>query len=56
MKKGTEVQLIQPTIAGSIVSTRYNEETESLEHLVEWVNDQNETNQRWFAEADLEEV
>ena len=56
MKKGTAVRLIQPTIQGAILSTRYNEELECLEHLVEWTDAEGETHQRFFAEAQLEEV
>jgi hypothetical protein len=56
MKKGNTVRLMQQVVEGDIVSTRYNEETEGLEHLVEWQDNQNDTHQRWFAEVELEEV
>lgn len=56
MKRGNTVRLIQPSIQGPIVSTRYNEEKEGLEHLVEWTDAAGETHQRWFDEADLKEV
>lgn len=56
MKKGNTVRLIQPTIQGNVISTRYDEDTEGLEHLVEWTDADGETHQRWFPEVDLEEV
>ena len=56
MKKGKKVRLIQPVIEGEVVSTRYNEEKEGLEHLVEWTGSDGEVHQRWFAESDLEEA
>lgn len=56
MKKGDVARLIQPTIQGPVTATRYNEETEGLEHLLEWTDAAGEVHQRWFAAAELEEV
>lgn len=55
MKTGNTVRVVQPVISGEIVDTQYNKSSNELEHLVSWSDDGGE-HQRWFSEAQLEEV
>lgn len=54
MKKGDEVRVVQPTVQGPIVGTRYNEEILMLEHRVQWTGPDGEQHERWFSEDELE--
>lgn len=52
---GKTARLRQPVIQGEIVDTQYNKDSKGLEHKVQWTAE-GETHERWFVEADLEEV
>lgn len=54
MKVNDSVVLKQPIINGLIIKTRYNEDALELEHLVEYIDTDKSTNQRWFLESQLE--
>lgn len=56
MEIGTQVKLIQPVIQGSIVDTEYNKDVKALQHKLEWLNADGETESRWFLESELEIV
>lgn len=53
---GTAVKLIAPVISGVVKEIKYNNESNSLEMLVEYVDAEGETHTRWFAESQLEAV
>lgn len=55
LELGQQVKLVQPVIQGEIVDIQYVKENRSLEMLVEFQED-GETQQRWFTEAQLEAV
>lgn len=52
--KGTKVRQIAPAIEGEVKSTRFNEDSNCLEYLVEYVGTDDETHERWFLETQLE--
>jgi len=56
LKKGSTAQLNMPVIVGTIIKTRYDEESEQLEHLLEYKDANDVTQQRWFLESALKEV
>lgn len=56
MEIGNQVRLIQPVIAGEIKDTEYDKDAKQLRHLVEWQDNEGETQTRWFTESDLEVV
>jgi hypothetical protein len=56
MKKGDVAKLKTPVVQGEIISTRYNEETLGLEHMIGWTDADGNDQTRWFVETDLEEV
>ena len=51
-KKGDVVKLNTPVPQGAIQSMRMDDEG-NVECLLEWVDDQGEAQQRWFAESAL---
>lgn len=53
---GQTARLIQPTIQGEIIDTRYSKDSKELEHLVSWTDENDEPQQRWFTESSLEVV
>ena len=55
-KTGSAVQLIQPTIAGVVVKTEYDNDAEQLKHLVEYKDAEGETQQRFFYADQLAEM
>lgn len=56
MKTGDKARVKQPELKGKIIETRYTEEHECLEHLLEYEGADGETHQRWFLAAELEGV
>ena len=54
MEEGNKVKLVQPTINGVIVDTRYSKQARQLEHLVEYTDTDGEIQSRWFLENELE--
>lgn len=54
LEVGQTARLVQPVIQGEIVDTRYNKDAKQLEHLLEWTDSDDDTQQRWFLESDLE--
>lgn len=54
--KGSQVKLVQPIIQGEVLETRYNNDAESLERLVQYADVDGELQQRWFLDGQLEEV
>lgn len=55
-KLNSKVKVITPIIQGKVVKTEYNEQDECLKHLVEFVDGEGETHQRWYNENELEEA
>lgn len=51
---GANAKLIQPTITGEVLDTRYNKEAAQLEHLLEYPDADGEVHQRWFLASELE--
>lgn len=57
MKTGTLVQVRQPApIRGAVTARRINPGTDAIELLVSWEDPGGASHQRWFAEAELQEV
>ena len=56
MKKGTKVKLIQPVVEGEVVKVKYDEDTDSKEMCVEFMDKDNNVQAVWFDESQLEEV
>ena len=60
LKKGAHVKLIQPIITGLVEQTRFDMETEQLEHLICYAqfdeHNEQHINYRWFKESELEEI
>ncbi len=52
---GQVVKQVVPVISGEIKDIQYDKASKSLSYLVDYTAD-GETHQRWFAEAQLEEV
>lgn len=55
MKTGTTVRLIQPVIQGVVKERRITPD-DQIELLVEWTEPGGQTAERWFSEAQLEQV
>lgn len=56
MKNGDTAKLMQPTIQGTVAETRWNNEKDCKEHRLEWADAEGNSHDRWFLEAELEEV
>lgn len=56
MKTGSTVRVVQPVLTGRVLQRRVNPETDAIELLVAYTDAAGEQHQRWFAEADLQEV
>ena len=54
MNAGDTVKLVQPVVRGLIVDTRYDKQSKSLEHLVEYKDANGDGHARWFLESQLE--
>lgn len=50
---GQTAKLIQPVIQGEIIDTQYNKDSKQIEHLIGWIDDEGESQQRWFLESQL---
>lgn len=55
MKAGDTARLIQPVVQGQIKERRFNAADE-LEYRLEWTDPDGSTQQRWFAESQLQQV
>ena len=55
IKKGSAVTQVVTPIKGEVQQTRFNEEADSLEHLVSYEGTDGEDHQRWFLAAELSE-
>lgn len=53
---GVTAKVVVPTIQGTIIDTTYDKSSKSLSHLLEWQEAGNPNKQRWFTEAELQEV
>ncbi len=53
---GKKVRLIAPVVEGPVIDTEYDKDHKGLKHLVEYVDADGETQQRWFLETSLEAV
>lgn len=58
LKTGSEVrQIVKPPIEGVIVQRRFNDSADQMEYLVEWPDDDSDTDlapqQRWFLESEI---
>ena len=53
---GVTAKVIAPVIKGTIIDTQYDKSSKSLSHLLEWQEAGNPNKQRWFTEAELEEI
>ena len=51
---GEQARLVQPVIQGEVTDTRYNKEAGALEHLLSYVDENGEQQERWFPAAKLE--
>lgn len=57
MKNGDIARLVQPTIDGVIKDTRWSNQRDCKEHLLEWTDPSTkEVHQRWFFETELAQV
>jgi len=56
MQIGSAVKLVQPTLQGAIIDTRYDKEALTLTHLVEWADASGVVHQRWFNESEIAEI
>lgn len=56
IKNGATVRIKTFVPEGPVRQTRWDEETNGPERLVEYVDDDGETQQRWCADAELEWV
>lgn len=56
IKVGTQARLKQPVIQGDVIDARYNHSETTMEYLVTWTDEQGDEVNRWFNEAQLEEV
>lgn len=52
---GKTARLIQPVIQGNVIDTEYDKDAKCLRHLLQYTVGE-EVHERWFTEAQLEEV
>jgi hypothetical protein len=53
---GKVARVVTPIVQGAVIDTEYDKDAKCLRHLLEYEDGAGETQQRWFVEADLEEV
>lgn len=51
---GQKAKLIQPTVSGEVIDTRFNKGKGQLEHLLNYDGADGEPQQRWFLDSELE--
>lgn len=56
LKKGSTAKLVPPTVQGSIADVKWNADADCKEFLLQWTTADGDVNERWFVEADLQEV
>ena len=56
MKNGSKARLVPKIIEGEIAETRWSNERDCKEFLLRWADADGSAHERWFLEAELEEV
>lgn len=54
--KGATVKQVVHPIQGPITSKRFNEDSDSFEYLVAFTDAEGNTQERWFAETEVEAI
>ena len=56
IRKGTMVRQVVPVIVGEVKSFQVDQESGELQYLVEWENENGETQSKYFAAGEVVEV